>query len=445
MEDKSPRFHASDIPVSDFSIGGESLSLRKAKCGPINKVVEQTASTTAIIARPTGGPTPRESTDRSPGPLREQASMDAPTILVVDDAPINLDLLRSVLEAEGFRTLTASNGALARDLSRTEQPDLILLDVLMPGETGFETCARLKSDLLTADIPIIFLSSLDDVKSKVAGLKIGGVDYIAKPVHGEEVLARVRVHLRIRETNRALVGQHRARLEELRDAQQAILVRPEDCPQANFAIYYRPLEEAGGDFYDVFSLGAGLFGYFVADISGHGIGAAFLISGVKALLRQYAGPVFSPEDTMRGVNSVMGEMMGDEQYLTACYVRLNRQTRRLTVVGAGHPPLIVVSRGGAAQAVELESDPLGIFGTATLHRRDLGVSIGDRFFLYSDGLIESSPGGGRREGLECLVNACVRHRAAPLGESAALIAHEVCPEEHMIKDDLLLLAVEVST
>jgi sigma-B regulation protein RsbU (phosphoserine phosphatase) len=248
MEDKSPRFHASDIPVSDFSIGGESLSLRKAKCGPINKVVEQTASTTAIIARPTGGPTPRESTDRSPGPLREQASMDAPTILVVDDAPINLDLLRSVLEAEGFRTLTASNGALARDLSRTEQPDLILLDVLMPGETGFETCARLKSDLLTADIPIIFLSSLDDVKSKVAGLKIGGVDYIAKPVHGEEVLARVRVHLRIRETNRALVGQHRARLEELRDAQQAILVRPEDCPQANFAIYYRPLEEAGGDF-----------------------------------------------------------------------------------------------------------------------------------------------------------------------------------------------------
>jgi DNA-binding response OmpR family regulator len=77
---------------------------------------------------------------------------------------------------------------------------------MMPGESGFETCAQLKSDPLTANIPIIFLSSLDDVKSKVAGLKIGGVDYIAKPVHGEEVLARVRVHLRIRENNRAQVA-----------------------------------------------------------------------------------------------------------------------------------------------------------------------------------------------------------------------------------------------
>ena len=369
--------------------------------------------------------------------------MDTPTILVVDDTPTSLDVVRSVLETEGFRTLTASDGATARDLSHAQQPDLILLDVLMPGETGFETCALLKSDPVTADIPIIFLSALDDVKSKVSGLKIGGVDYIAKPVHGEEVLARVRVHLRIREINRALVAEHRARLEELRDAQQAILVRPEDCPEASFAVYYKPLEEAGGDFYDVVPLGAGIFAYFVADISGHGVSAAFLTSAVKALLRQYAGPVFSPEDTMRGVDSVMGQMLGEEQYLTACYARLNRQTRRLTVIGAGHPPLILVSRGGVAQTVKLDGDPLGMFGGAILHRQELRISRGDRFFLYSDGLIESSPGGGRREGLERLTDACVRHRAAPLSESIALIVRELRPEQQPVEDDLLLLAAEV--
>ena len=66
---------------------------------------------------------------------------------------------------------------------------------------------------------------------------------------------------------------------------------------------------------------------------------------------------------MRGVDSVMGQMLGEEQYLTACYARLNRQTRRLTVIGAGHPPLILVSRAGVPQTVELESDPLGMFGT----------------------------------------------------------------------------------
>lgn len=83
--------------------------------------------------------------------------MDTPTILVVDDTPTNLDVVGSILEAEGFRTLTAADGPTARVLSRAKQPDLILLDVMMPGETGFETCARLKSDPVTAEIPIIFL------------------------------------------------------------------------------------------------------------------------------------------------------------------------------------------------------------------------------------------------------------------------------------------------
>src|SRR5580693_3452657 len=290
--------------------------------------------------------------------------MDAPTILVVDDTSTNVELVAGVLDAEGFHTLTANNGRDAQQVARTEHPDLILLDVLMPGESGFETCAHLKSDPVTADIPIIFLSSLDDVKSKVAGLKMGGVDYITKPMHGEEVLARVRVHLRIRETNRALVEHQRARLNQLRDAQQAIMVRPEDLPDANFAVYYKPLEEAGGDCYDVVPLGPGIFLYFVADVSGHGPGAAFLTSAVKALLRQYAGPMYSPEDTMRGVDSVMGQMLGEEQYLTACYARLNPQTQRLSVISAGHPPLILVSRAGVSQIVELDSDPLGIFGGA---------------------------------------------------------------------------------
>jgi sigma-B regulation protein RsbU (phosphoserine phosphatase) len=85
-----------------------------------------------------------------------------------------------------------------------------------------------------------------------------------------------------------------------------------------------------------------------------------------------------------------------------------------------------------------------VFGAVTLHRRDLRVAVGDRFFLYSDGLIESTAGRGRRKGLERLVDACIRHRAAPLSESAGLIAGELRPEECTVEDDLLLLAAEVS-
>jgi phosphoserine phosphatase RsbU/P len=369
------------------------------------------------------------------------APVSAPTILIVDDTEVNVLLLQSVLDAEGFRTLTAPDGATARELSRAQIPDLILLDVVMPGESGFETCAKLKSDPKTADIPIIFLSAQDDVKSKVRGLKVGGVDYVTKPVHGEEVLARVRVHLRIGENNRAITRQHQAQMEELRDAQQAILVRPESCPEASFAIYYEPLQGAGGDFYDVVAVDTDVFGYFVADVSGHGVSAAFLTSAIKALLRQYTGPLFSAEDTMRGIDKVMRQMLGEEQYLTACYANLNRRTGRLAVVSAGHPPVIIVQPSGKAQTVELDSDPLGIFSSLVIQRKEVQVSPGDRFYLYTDGFIEASHGGGRGEGLERLVAACVLRRADPLPDAIAGIAASL--QFGAASDDLLLLAVEV--
>jgi phosphoserine phosphatase RsbU/P len=365
----------------------------------------------------------------------------APAILIVDDTAVNIEIIENVLEIEGFRTLTSLDGPTAFARARVERPDLILLDVLMPGESGFQTCARLKSDPATADIPIIFLSSLDDSKSKVTGLKIGGVDYISKPVHGEELLARVRIHLRIAEVNRRVVQEHRAQMDALRVAQQGILVSPEDYPDAPFGVYYKPLEEVGGDFYDVVAIAPGVFGYFVADISGHGVSASFLTAAVKALLRQYASPMFSPKDTMRGIDAVMRQMLGEEQYLTACYAQLNFHTGKLSVINAGHPPLILVSASGETHTLELDSEPLGVFSSTVLQHRDLQMFPGDRFFLYTDGLIEATAGGGRGLGLADLLSACREHRTAPLADSPSLIAHTLWPDVLAAQDDLLLLAV----
>jgi sigma-B regulation protein RsbU (phosphoserine phosphatase) len=366
-----------------------------------------------------------------------------PRILIVDDLPMNVELLEHVLRSEGFRTLSAGNGAAAVAVSRASLPDLILLDVMMPEESGFETCARLKSDPLTSDIPVIFVSALNDVKNKVNGLRLGGVDYLSKPVHAEEVLARVRVHLHLRENSRAIAESNQARLAELRDAQCAILIRPADLPDASFAVHYHALEGAGGDFYDVLSPGPGVFGYFVADISGHGVTAAFLTAAIKALLRQYSGPLYSPEDTMRGIDSVMRHILGQEQYLTACYAEWNCSTGRLSVVSAGHPPMILIRASGEAQILEMDSNPLGLFSSLALQRRDLYVSPGDRFFLYTDGMIECSPGGRRQDGLGRLVHSCVHHREPPLAEAVATIAAEIQSGAARIQDDLLLMGVEI--
>ncbi len=366
----------------------------------------------------------------------------APTILVVDDSAAISEMVEGILSAEGFRVLSARDGSAAVEISRAQNPDLILLDVVMPGESGFETCARLKSDPATSEIPIIFLSALDDVESKVHGPQIGGVDFIAKPPHGTEVLARVRVHLRIRETHRVLTEQCRQRFQLLQDAQRSILPAPADFPEASFAVYYEPLEETGGDFYDVAPIDSRVTGYLVADVSGHGVRAAFATSAIKALFRQYSGPMYSPEDTMRGIDAVMRHVLTGEQYLTACHALVNRRTGKLTVVSAGHPPAILAERSGQVTAIEMDGEPLGVFHSLVLQRKSMRVRRGDRAFLYTDGLIESVP-GARSAGIAALMEAAARHLDRPLEEAVRQMAIDCRPVDAARRDDLLLLGIEV--
>ncbi|MEM7759874.1 MAG: response regulator [Cyanobacteria bacterium P01_A01_bin.40] len=131
------------------------------------------------------------------------------TILIVDDTPNNLQVLFSYLETAGFQVLLAEDGVSAIQIAQTQAPDLILLDVLMPDVDGFTTCKRLKSQAATKDIPIIFLTALSETVNKVQGFKLGGIDYITKPIEQEEVLARIQTHLRVQRMGRALTVQNK--------------------------------------------------------------------------------------------------------------------------------------------------------------------------------------------------------------------------------------------
>jgi signal transduction histidine kinase len=126
------------------------------------------------------------------------------TILVVDDTPTNLQVLFDLLSEQGYRVAIAKNGETALQRIQTSQPNLILLDVMMPGIDGFEACQKLKDNPATKDIPVIFMTALSDSVDKVKGLSLGAVDYITKPIQHEEVLARIRVHLQLRNANRVM-------------------------------------------------------------------------------------------------------------------------------------------------------------------------------------------------------------------------------------------------
>ena len=128
----------------------------------------------------------------------------APQILLVDDNATNLQVLYQTLDGHGYRLLAARSGKDALSIAQRAVPDLILLDVMMPEMDGFETCARLKADARTRDAAIIFLSALTDASDKVRGLELGAVDFVNKPFQAEEVLARVRTHLTIRDLQKQL-------------------------------------------------------------------------------------------------------------------------------------------------------------------------------------------------------------------------------------------------
>jgi two-component system, NtrC family, sensor kinase len=129
-------------------------------------------------------------------------------ILIVDDNSNNLGILYNLLDDAAFEVLVAQDGESAIEKVEYAHPDLILLDIMMPGIDGFETCSRLKTNSLTTNIPIIFMSALSDAVDKVKGLSLGAVDYITKPFQQEEVLARVKLHLKLSYLNKKIEKQN---------------------------------------------------------------------------------------------------------------------------------------------------------------------------------------------------------------------------------------------
>jgi len=146
----------------------------------------------------------------------------SPQILLVDDNPTNLQVLYQTLDGHGYRLLAARSGKDALAIAERAAPDLILLDVMMPDLDGFETCARLKADARTRDCAVIFLSALTEARDKARGLDLGAVDFVNKPFQAEEVLARVRTHLTVRELQQQLRQRNAALEHELTVAQELL-------------------------------------------------------------------------------------------------------------------------------------------------------------------------------------------------------------------------------
>jgi sigma-B regulation protein RsbU (phosphoserine phosphatase) len=364
----------------------------------------------------------------------------SPLVFVVDDDPSILRTIDGFLRRAGFRTASAGTVAGALQGISEQRPDLILLDVNLPDGSGFDICRSLNAKGSAFTIPILFISANEDTSTKVQGFEVGGVDYITKPIVGAEIIARVRTHLRLKQAYERLAELQAERVQRLASAQQTLMPRPEEFPEARFQVSIRQVLAAGGDFYDVIPAGQGVFDYLVADASGHDLAASLWTASLKALAAEYAGPLHLPLEIVRTINSSLCRLLPPGAFFTLIYARLNHQTGRLSVVNAGHPPAIVIHVNGNEPAVlRQEGDVVGAFPDAVFGIAELTLQPGERIFFCTDGLLELD--NSYEEGLQRLAGSCLSRRSLPLQELVPTVVDDVIAGKCAV-DDTLLMGVE---
>jgi sigma-B regulation protein RsbU (phosphoserine phosphatase) len=369
------------------------------------------------------------------------------TVLVVDDSSVNRSYLHYILDEDGYRVAEAPSGEACIEAVPKDRPLLILLDVVMGGIDGFETLRRLKNDPASAGIPVIMLTSLDDQESKLKAFKLGAVDYIIKSSNPAEVKARVRVHVRLSLANTELIRSRAQSISKISEAQRALLAKPLDVPGASFAAYYRSLNEAGGDFYDVVSVAEDVHFYLIADVAGHDIGTSYITPAVKVLLKQFATPAYPVEETISCMNGVLGQTVCQETYLTAFALRINRRSLKAVHLSAGHPPALYVPKDGPCRFLGCVNPPVGMIEGTTYHSETMDISRGDRFILFTDGLVEMEAPDGSGPmpwvtGKNALIPIADRLRTMPLCDMPEAIVHAMGATD-TADDDVAVLIVEV--
>src|SRR4051794_1152942 len=284
-------------------------------------------------------------------------------VVLVDDAKVNLDILVEGLKADHKLSL-ALNGEMALQIATRTPPDLVLLDIVMPGLDGYEVCRRLRQTPETTEVPIMFLSSLEDVQNKTRGFELGANDYLTKPFEMLEVKARVRSLLKAKAYNDAVKEQIASELRIAREIQMGML--PHDFAAIS-EIYgvdldavLEPAREVGGDLYGVCACGPDRLVLFLGDVSGKGIPASMFMVRAISLARLLARDIVEPERILARLNEELATDNPSGMFVTFLCATFTRGSNRIDVANAGHcRPLLLPGSGAPRWAVERLGTALG--------------------------------------------------------------------------------------
>ena len=314
-------------------------------------------------------------------------------VLIVDDVKDNIDVLVNALRDE-YKLSVALDGTAALRSVEKQSPDLVLLDIMMPGIDGYEVCRQLRAREATREVPVMFLSALEDVQNKARGFEVGGNDYLTKPFELLEVQARVRSLLKAKAYADAVREAMARDLRIAREIQMGIL--PTDLASItkgtglDVHAVIEPARQVGGDLYEVLRVSDSRVVVALGDVSGKGIPAALFMAVAVTGLRTLARQIERPDEILRRLNDELVEQNPRGMFVTLQCLVIDTKERRVLCAGGGHHKLAVLTSNQPPRlACESSGRPIGLMPANPITCETIALEPGETFVLYSDGVSEA--------------------------------------------------------
>ena len=336
-------------------------------------------------------------------------------ILVVDDEPVNLQVLKNQLTLEYYSVTTAAGGKEALAVLKSgQQFDLVLLDVMMPGMSGYEVCQRLRENYPKTELPVLMLTAKNQVEDLVAGFGSGASDYLTKPFSRQELIARIETLITLRylhashikaKTEAKLLAQEMAFAKHI---QKSLVPENPELPRYDIAASMEPAEEVGGDYYDVISV-AGLDWIIIGDVSGHGLSAGLVMMMVQTAIHTVltGNPNVTPSRLLAVINRTIYENINkmDESKHMTIVVLAGGNEGNFTFAGLHEDIFVRRAETGKVEAIETEGMWIGIEPEIfeMLSESVLKLELGDCMVLFTDGITEARDKKSKLFGSERLV------------------------------------------
>jgi len=344
-----------------------------------------------------------------------------PLILIVDDNPANVEILQMRLAANNYEIITAADGEAGLAMARDKQPDLILLDIMMPKMDGIEVCRHIRADLSLPFIPIIMVTAKADSKDVVAGLEAGGDEYLTKPVDHAALVARVKSMLRIKELHDTVVEQSaqlKAQLETATKIQSLFWPKiPELTAGGHIWARSVPATYVGGDLYDVIPLPDDSLLAYVADVSGKGVPAALIMAALSTNIRSEALLQGEVDRLLETVNNALHSLTAEEGFFATIVLgRYWPASGKMQLALGGHLQPLWIVPGGMGNLPPLKGISLGVTPDVHYKKKEIALSPGEAVLFFSDGVIEAENEDKALFGNERLVDYIKNAKGPPWGK-----------------------------